>query len=88
METLRAPAVGCSDGFGRTPQALLGEPQHHNQFRNSESRSFSRFHDAPQALFGLFGERTGRAVARADVFSATAARMSAWSACSSILSPS
>src|ERR1700688_2122513 len=53
-----------------------------------QSRSLSRFHDAPQSLFGLFGERTGHAVARADVFRATAARTSAWSAFSSILSPS
>ncbi len=45
-------------------------------------------HDAPQALFGRFRERTGRAVARTDVFSATAARMSAFNAFSSILSPS
>src|ERR1700736_1283216 len=42
---------------------------------------------APQALFGLFRE-TGRAAARTDVFSATAARMSAFKALSSILSPS
>src|SRR5262249_61180794 len=47
-----------------------------------------RFHDAPQALFGRFWERTGRAVVRADVFSATAARMSAFNAFSLILSPS
>ena len=49
-------------------------------------QSFSRFHDAPQALFGLFLERTGRA--RTDMFSATAARMSAFNASSSIVSPS
>ena len=46
------------------------------------------FHDAPQALFGFFRERPGRAAARAGVFSATAARMSAFNAFSSILSPS
>src|SRR5688572_28417905 len=44
--------------------------------------------DAPQSLFGRFGERPGRAVAGADVFSATAARISAWSAFSSISSSS
>src|SRR3954470_3952898 len=44
--------------------------------------------DAAQALFGRFCERTGRAVAHTDVFSATAARMSAFNAFSSILSPS
>src|SRR4029079_19532880 len=48
----------------------------------------TRLDDAPQALFGLFRERTGRAVARTDVFRATAARMSAFNALSSILSPS
>src|SRR5580704_17896594 len=53
-----------------------------------ESRSFGRFHDAPLALFGLVGERTGRAAARPEMFRATAARMSAFSAFSSILSPS
>src|SRR5205807_6683404 len=61
---------------------------YHSALARRADRSFSRFHDAPQALFGLFRERTGRAVARTDVFSATAARMSAWSAFSSILSPS
>src|SRR5262249_59134569 len=40
-----------------------------------------------QALFGLFRERRGRAVARIEMFSATAARMSAFNAFSSILSP-
>src|SRR5580704_6149770 len=52
------------------------------------SRSLGRFHDAPLALFGLFGERAGRAAARPDMFRATAARMSAFNAFSSILSPS
>ena len=54
-----------------------------NGFQGSVAAS----HDAAQALFGRFCERTGRAVARADVFSATAARMSAFNAFSSILSP-
>ena len=45
-------------------------------------------HGVAQALFDRFCERTGRAVDRADVFSATAARMSAFNAFSSILSPS
>src|SRR6266478_9543842 len=40
-----------------------------------------------QALFGLFRERTGGAPARTEMFSATAARMSAFNAFSSILSP-
>src|SRR5687767_14665612 len=43
---------------------------------------------APQARFGLFRERTGRAAARADVLCATAARTSACNAFSLILSPS
>src|SRR5580693_7731318 len=43
---------------------------------------------APQALFGFLRERTGPAAARTEIFSATAARMSAFNAFSSILSPS
>jgi hypothetical protein len=39
----------------------------------SADRGSAPFHDARQALLGLFRERTGRAAARADVFSATAA---------------
>src|ERR1700678_2242678 len=66
---------------------MIGPADHEYASRLGGSH-YSRFHDAPQALFGLFGERTGRAVARTDVFSATAAQMSAWSAFSSILSPS
>src|SRR5262249_55996357 len=41
-----------------------------------------------EVLFGFFGARAGRGVARADVFSATAARMRALSASSLITSSS
>ncbi len=44
--------------------------------------------DAHQSLLDSFGARAGRAVARADVFSATAARMRALKAVAWILSPS
>jgi hypothetical protein len=47
-----------------------------------------RFHDAPHAPFGFFRGRAGRAAAPVEMFSANAARMNAFSACSSILSPS
>src|SRR5882762_1130086 len=67
---------------------MIGPADHEYASRLGDSHSSTRFHDAPQALVGLFGERTGRAAAGTDVFSATAARMSAWSAFSSILSPS
>ena len=48
----------------------------------------SRFHDAAQALFDVFWGRTGRAGARAGMFSATAAQMIALNAVSSMLSSS
>ena len=44
--------------------------------------------DPPQTLFGFLRERAGPAAARSDMFIATAARMSACNASSSILSPS
>lgn len=37
-----------------------------------DSRSFGRFHDASQALFGVFRERTGRAAVRTEMFGAMA----------------
>src|SRR4051812_42250395 len=57
----------------------------HRRYRRG-SLPPARFHDAPQTLFGFL--RTGPAAARADVFTATAARMSSFNAFSSILSPS
>src|SRR3546814_3738900 len=53
-----------------------------------EGRSSGRIHDAPRALFGSVWERAGRAAVRIEVFSATAARTSAFNAFSLILSPS
>src|SRR6476620_1725884 len=51
-------------------------------------RLTTRSREATQTRLGFFFGRTGRAPARADVFSSTAARMSALSAFSLILSPS
>src|SRR3546814_18680506 len=53
-----------------------------------EGRSSGRIHDAPRALFGSVWVRARRAAVRIEVFSATAARTSAFNAFSLILSPS
>ena len=66
----------------------LMEPRETASNEASESRSSNRFHEAPQGRFGFFREPAGRALARTDVFSTTAARMSAFNAFSLILSPS
>src|SRR5687767_15241037 len=70
----------AEDAFGR----LADGPR-----RDAHGRGKSlRAAESPHARFGLLRERTGRAVACTGVFSATAARMSAFNPFSSIVSPS
>src|SRR5678816_1085849 len=86
---LGRPRLSCGPHRARSSvdRVSASEAEGH-WFESSRARQLRVAVHPAQAPFGLFAERTGRESACFDVFDATAARMSAFNAVSSILSPS